>query len=276
RGMLRAAAGDMAFLGGRGMAWAAGGTVVPCGKPRGRNREVSVNQGGNTKDVTSSRPWRAGTAGGRGFCFIRAAAGAALRADAGPSPSPPGRTDTENNLRDGGGPMSAVEWSAQEQSTQRKAQGVRMTAARAFVECLKAEGVEVIFGHPGGAVLHLYDELYKAEFNHILARHEQGAAHMADGYARATGRVGVCIATSGPGATNLVTGLATAHMDSIPIVAITGNVNRALIGRDAFQEADITGITLPVTKHNFLVRDGRELPHIMRAAFHIARTGRPG
>lgn len=152
----------------------------------------------------------------------------------------------------------------------------RMVGAQALVECLKAEGVEYVFGHPGGAVLHLYDALYDSGLKTILCRHEQAAAHMADGYARATGRPGVCLATSGPGATNLVTGLATAFMDSIPLVAITGNVPRGLIGRDAFQEADITGITLPITKHNFLVRSARQLPHAIRAAFHIATTGRPG
>ncbi|MFS8543725.1 MAG: biosynthetic-type acetolactate synthase large subunit [Limnochordales bacterium] len=151
-----------------------------------------------------------------------------------------------------------------------------MTGAQALVECLKAEGVEYIFGIPGGAVLPLYDALYDSGLRTVLCRHEQGATHMADGYARATGRPGVVLATSGPGATNLVTGLATAYMDSIPMVAITGNVARHLIGRDAFQEADITGITLPVTKHNFLVRSARELPWAIKAAFHIATTGRPG
>ena len=154
----------------------------------------------------------------------------------------------------------------------------RMLGAQALIECLKAEGVEYIFGHPGGAVLHLYDALYDSGLNTVLCRHEQGAAHMADGYARATGRPGVCLATSGPGATNLVTGLATAFMDSIPLVAITGNVPRALIGRDAFQEADITGITLPVTKHNFLVRSARELPHAYpgRVSHRHHRPSRPG
>lgn len=162
------------------------------------------------------------------------------------------------------------------QAPARRREPRRMLGAQALVEALKAEGVEYIFGHPGGAVLHLYDALYDSGLKTVLCRHEQGAAHMADGYARATGRPGVCLATSGPGATNLVTGLATAFMDSIPVVAITGNVPRALIGRDAFQEADITGITLPVTKHNFLVRSARELPRVIRAAFHIATTGRPG
>ncbi|MFS8533567.1 MAG: biosynthetic-type acetolactate synthase large subunit [Limnochordales bacterium] len=170
--------------------------------------------------------------------------------------------------------MSAIELATP--SSGRKPAPVRMTGAQALVECLKAEGVEYIFGIPGGAVLPLYDALYNSGLKTILCRHEQGAAHMADGYARATGRPGVVLATSGPGATNLVTGIATAYMDSIPLVAITGNVSRSLIGRDAFQEADITGITLPITKHNFLVRSAKELPWVIRAAFHIATTGRPG
>ncbi len=151
-----------------------------------------------------------------------------------------------------------------------------MKAAEQFVDALVANGVELIFGYPGGAVLPLYDALYGREIRHLLVRHEQAAAHMADGFARATGRPGVCLATSGPGATNLVTGLATAHMDSIPLVAITGNVPTALIGSDAFQEADIVGITRPVTKHNYLVQDARDLPRIIDEAFSIATTGRPG
>ncbi|HLT59184.1 MAG TPA: biosynthetic-type acetolactate synthase large subunit [Limnochordales bacterium] len=170
--------------------------------------------------------------------------------------------------------MSAIDLAVQ--GSGKKPSPVRMTGAQALVECLKAEGVEYIFGIPGGAVLPLYDALYDSGLRTVLCRHEQGATHMADGYARATGRPGVVLATSGPGATNLVTGLATAYMDSIPMVAITGNVARHLIGRDAFQEADITGITLPVTKHNFLVRSARELPWAIKAAFHIATTGRPG
>ncbi len=151
-----------------------------------------------------------------------------------------------------------------------------MTGAKILIECLKKEGVEVMFGYPGGVVLPIFDELYDAPIRFILTRHEQGAAHAADGYARATGRVGVCLATSGPGATNLVTGLATAYMDSIPIVAITGQVKTFLIGNDAFQEADITGITRPITKHNYLVEDIRDLARTIKEAFHIARTGRPG
>lgn len=153
---------------------------------------------------------------------------------------------------------------------------MQMTGAQAMVESLIREGVEVIFGYPGGAILPTYDVLYESPIRHILVRHEQGAAHAADGYARASGKVGVCLATSGPGATNLITGIATAYMDSVPMVAITGQVATGLIGRDAFQEADITGITIPVTKHNYLVKDVRELPRIMKEAFHIARTGRPG
>ena len=151
-----------------------------------------------------------------------------------------------------------------------------MTGAEAVIESLKREGVDVIFGYPGGAVLPIYDVLYRAEIRHILTRHEQGAAHAADGYARVTGKVGVCIATSGPGATNLVTGLANAYMDSIPVVALTGQVNTTLVGRDSFQEADITGITMPITKHNYLVKQASDIPRVMKEAFHIARTGRPG
>ncbi|MBL8164418.1 MAG: biosynthetic-type acetolactate synthase large subunit [Anaerolineae bacterium] len=152
-----------------------------------------------------------------------------------------------------------------------------LTGAEIVMECLLREGVDVIFGYPGGAILPTYDAMTKyPQIRHVLVRHEQGASHMADGYARATGRVGVAIATSGPGATNLVTGIATAMMDSSPIVCITGQVPRGAIGSDAFQECDITGITIPVTKHNYLVSDVRELAYIMREAFHIARTGRPG
>ncbi|RUM87292.1 MAG: biosynthetic-type acetolactate synthase large subunit [Thermodesulfatator sp.] len=152
-----------------------------------------------------------------------------------------------------------------------------MTGAQIIVEALKREGVEVIFGYPGGAVIDIYDELYRTpEIKHILVRHEQGAAHAADGYARSTGKVGVCLVTSGPGATNTVTGIATAYMDSIPVVIFTGQVPTKLIGNDAFQEVDITGITRPCTKHNFLVKRTEDLPKILRAAFHIARTGRPG
>ncbi len=152
----------------------------------------------------------------------------------------------------------------------------RMTGARALIESLYAEKVEVMFGYPGGVLLPIYDELYDADIDHILVRHEQAAAHAADGYARATGKVGVCLATSGPGATNLVTGIANAYMDSVPMVAITGQVPRPLIGNDAFQEANITGITLPITKHNYLVTDVIDLPWIIKEAFHIASTGRQG
>ncbi len=152
-----------------------------------------------------------------------------------------------------------------------------MTGAQMIVEALKREGVEIIFGYPGGAVIDIYDELYRTpEIKHVLVRHEQGATHAADGYARSTGKVGVCLVTSGPGATNTVTGIATAYMDSIPIVVLTGQVPTKLIGNDAFQEVDITGITRPCTKHNFLVKRTEDLPKILRAAFHIARTGRPG
>jgi acetolactate synthase-1/2/3 large subunit len=152
-----------------------------------------------------------------------------------------------------------------------------LTGAEIILECLLREGVDVMFGYPGGAILPTYDAMSKyPQIKHVLVRHEQGACHMADGYARATGRVGVCIATSGPGATNLVTGIATAMMDSSPIVCITGQVPRNVIGSDAFQETDVTGITLPITKHNHLVNDITELAYVMREAFYIARTGRPG
>ncbi|MFH1380956.1 MAG: biosynthetic-type acetolactate synthase large subunit, partial [Candidatus Omnitrophota bacterium] len=153
----------------------------------------------------------------------------------------------------------------------------KMTGAEIVLESLKQEKVKVVFGYPGGSVLPLFDTIYKVkEPRFILPRHEQGAAHAADGYARATGEVGVCVATSGPGATNLVTGIATAYMDSVPMVAITGQVKTFLIGNDAFQEADVTGITRPITKHNFLVKDVKDLARTMKEAFYIARSGRPG
>src|SRR2546421_9987859 len=151
-----------------------------------------------------------------------------------------------------------------------------MTGAAALVRSLEALGVEVVFGIPGGAILPAYDPLFDSSVRHILVRHEQGAGHAATGYAQATGRVGVCIATSGPGATNLVTPIADAYMDSVGIVAITGQVPRGAIGTDAFQEADIAGITVPITKHNYLVQSGDELPRILAEAFHLAGTGRPG
>ena len=157
-----------------------------------------------------------------------------------------------------------------------KASTERMTGARAFIECLYREGVDTIFGYPGGVLLPIYDEIYDSKIRHILVRHEQAAAHAAEGYARATGKVGVCLATSGPGATNLVTGIANAYLDSIPMVAFTGQVPTTLLGNDAFQEANITGITMPITKHNYLVQDAKELPRIIKEAFHIASTGRPG
>ncbi|MFA5347663.1 MAG: biosynthetic-type acetolactate synthase large subunit [Methanoregula sp.] len=150
------------------------------------------------------------------------------------------------------------------------------TGAKILVESLQREGVTTIFGYPGGVVLPIYDELYDSPLQHILVRHEQAAAHAADGYARASGRVGVCLATSGPGACNLVTGIATAYMDSVPIVALTGQVPTNLLGNDAFQESDITGITMPITKHNYLVKDTADLGRVVQEAFYIAGTGRPG
>ncbi|MEM5790343.1 MAG: thiamine pyrophosphate-binding protein, partial [Syntrophobacteraceae bacterium] len=153
---------------------------------------------------------------------------------------------------------------------------MKMRGAQILFECLKKEGVEVIFGFPGGSVLDIYHEMPKHNIRHILVRHEQGAAHMADGYARATGRVGVCLVTSGPGATNTITGIATANMDSVPMVILTGQVPTPLIGDDAFQEVDIIGITRPCTKHSYLVRDVNDLATVIKEAFYLARTGRPG
>ena len=154
---------------------------------------------------------------------------------------------------------------------------MELTGAQIVIECLKEQGVDTVFGYPGGAILNVYDELYKhQEIRHILTSHEQGASHAADGYARSTGKVGVCFATSGPGATNLVTGIATAYMDSVPIVAITCNVNVPLLGKDSFQEIDIAGITTPITKHNFIVKDVTKLADTIRRAFRIAQKGRPG
>ena len=154
---------------------------------------------------------------------------------------------------------------------------MELSGSDALLESLKREGVEVIFGLPGGQVLPIYDSLYNfKDIKHILVRHEQAAGHEADGYARATGKTGVCLATSGPGATNLVTAIANAHMDSIPMVAITGQVGTAFLGKDSFQEADITGITLPITKHNYLVKSTAEIPAVIKEAFHAASTGRKG
>ncbi|HEX7712594.1 MAG TPA: biosynthetic-type acetolactate synthase large subunit [Bacillota bacterium] len=153
---------------------------------------------------------------------------------------------------------------------------MKNSGAEILLDCLAREGVEVIFGYPGGQVIPIYDALYDAPLRHILVRHEQGAVHAADGYARSTGKTGVCLATSGPGATNLVTGIANAYMDSVPLVAITGQVPTFLIGYDSFQEADITGITIPITKHNYLVKRIEDIPRVVKEAFHIAATGRPG
>ena len=155
---------------------------------------------------------------------------------------------------------------------------MKLNGSEIIVECLKEQNVDTIFGYPGGAILNVYDALYKHsdEITHILTSHEQGASHAADGYARATGKVGVCFATSGPGATNLVTGIATAYMDSIPVVAITCNVTVPLLGKDSFQEIDIAGVTMPITKHNFIVKDVTKLADVIRAAFRIAKEGRPG
>ena len=153
----------------------------------------------------------------------------------------------------------------------------KLNGSEIVIECLKEQGVDTVFGYPGGAILNIYDALYKhPEIRHVLTSHEQGASHAADGYARSTGSVGVCFATSGPGATNLVTGIATAYMDSSPIVAITCNVTLPLLGKDSFQEVDITGITLPITKYSFIVKDVKKLAATIRRAFKIAKSGRPG
>lgn len=156
-------------------------------------------------------------------------------------------------------------------------EGKTMTGAQAVIASLEAEGVDTIFGYPGGQAIKIYDALYDSkQIHHVLARHEQGATHMADGYARATGKVGVVLVTSGPGATNTVTGIATAYMDSIPMVVITGQVTRGVIGTDSFQESDIVGITMPVVKHSFLLQSTDDLTRTFREAFYIASTGRPG
>ena len=158
----------------------------------------------------------------------------------------------------------------------KQSHGIKMNGARVLIEALADEGVEVIFGYPGAATITIHDVLMEGKIRHILVRHEQGAAHAADGYARATGRVGVCLATSGPGALNLVTGIGTAYMDSVPMVAITGQVASFKLGTDAFQEADITGVTMPIVKHNYLVKDVNEIASVVKEAFYIASTGRPG
>ena len=155
---------------------------------------------------------------------------------------------------------------------------MQLTGSQIIIECLKEQGVDTVFGYPGGAILNVYDELYKHsdEITHYLTSHEQGAAHAADGYARSTGKVGVCMATSGPGATNLVTGIATAYMDSVPMVIITATVAKSLLGKDSFQEVDIVGVTMPITKHNYIVQDVEELAETLRKAFYVAKSGRPG
>ena len=171
-----------------------------------------------------------------------------------------------------------MKFQKQNKNYDRGMNGMQLTGSQIVIECLKEQGVDTVFGYPGGAILNVYDELYKHkdEIKHILTSHEQGAAHAADGYARATGKVGVCLATSGPGATNLVTGIATAYMDSIPVVAITCNVGVTLLGKDSFQEIDIAGVTMPITKHNYIVKDVNNLADTIRKAFVIAKEGRPG
>src|SRR5437867_9012626 len=199
------------------------------------------------------------------------------QASAPPSPAADAPSRRSHIPGDGTAHAAAVE--AARRAMLNDARPRRRTRIGADVVCeaLLLQGVDVFFSYPGGVILPLYDVLGDyPELRHVLVRHEQGGAHAADGYARVTGRVGVCMGTSGPGATNLVTGIGTALLDSIPMVAITGNVPAALIGKDAFQEIDINGITLPMTKHNYLVRDANDLPRVVAEAFHIARTGRPG
>jgi acetolactate synthase-1/2/3 large subunit len=197
-----------------------------------------------------------------------------------PTTRPPDRSANPpyGDLAEANAAQSAAKAAGHGPSSQpKKVAPQQLTGAQSVIRSLEELDVEVIFGIPGGAVLPVYDPLFDSQrLRHVLVRHEQGAGHAASGYAHATGKVGVCMATSGPGATNLVTPLADAHMDSIPIVAVTGQVGRGLIGTDAFQEADISGITMPITKHNFLVREGDDIPRVMAEAFHIARSGRPG
>src|SRR5687768_14638872 len=181
----------------------------------------------------------------------------------------------ESATREAAAALAGVETAARSAAS-AVAPATGITGAQSLVRSLEAVGVEVIFGIPGGAILPAYDPLFDSMVRHVLVRHEQGAGHAATGYAQATGKVGVCMATSGPGATNLVTPLADAHMDSVPIVAITGQVPSHAIGTDAFQEADIRGITMPITKHNYLVTNADEIPRVIAEAFHIASTGRPG
>ena len=169
-----------------------------------------------------------------------------------------------------------VETEAKQSPTEDETPQPRRTGAQLLWEALVREGVEVVFGYPGGAIMPAYDAMPAYPIRHVLVRHEQGAAHMADGYARASGKVGVAVATSGPGATNLVTGIATAMLDSSPVVCITGQVASPGLGTDAFQEIDTTGITLPITKHNYLVTKAHDIPATVREAFHVARSGRPG
>ncbi len=192
-----------------------------------------------------------------------------------PAPAKPGRRSHVPG--DGTANAAAVEQARKDMLHEGRELKRTRIGADVLCEALLRQGVDVFFSYPGGVILPLYDVLGDyPELRHVLVRHEQGGAHAADGYARVTGRVGVCMGTSGPGATNLVTGIGTALLDSVPIVAITGNVPAALIGKDAFQEIDINGITLPMTKHNYLVRDANDLPRVVAEAFHIARTGRPG
>lgn len=179
-------------------------------------------------------------------------------------------------IRDGGGKEMSMDLEVEAKMQAAEQTDTQMSGSQMILQSLVEEGVDIIFGYPGGAILPTYDEIYKKGIRHILARHEQGAVHAAEGYARVSGKAGVCIVTSGPGATNVVTGIADAMIDSLPLIVISGQVATSVIGTDAFQEADMVGITMPITKHNFQIRDVQDIPTIMKQAFHIATTGRPG
>lgn len=232
---------------------------------------------GSPQAGTEARPQTGAAVGTQTRTEARPKTEVAVGTQTGTQARPMTGAETRPAVGAGGGPQAGVVASISAGAGPApRTQRAPMTGAEAVVQVLVEQGVEVVFGIPGGAVLPLYDALYGAPLRHVLARHEQGAALAADGYARASGRVGVCIATSGPGATNLITGLATSYLDSVPVVAITGNVGRAFLGTDAFQEADTFGVSMPVTKHNYLVLDPEELPAILREAFAVAASGRPG
>src|SRR5688500_8883498 len=244
---------------------------APGGRTEGRG-------GTDAKAPRTTQHPKGPSPGGEGLLYVRHVRGPAMTMKTDPAKPPGPATGRRNHVpADGSAHAAAIERARK--GMLHEARDLKRTRIGADVLCeaLLRQGVDVFFSYPGGVVLPLYDVLGDyPELRHILVRHEQGGAHAADGYARVTGRVGVCLGTSGPGATNLVTGIGTALLDSVPMVAITGNVPAALLGKDAFQEIDINGITLPMTKHNYLVRDADDLPRVFAEAFHIARTGRPG